>query len=686
MLYDKKSNLPQRKLRVKPVHFSLLNVLGLAACGGDSDNALGGGTDSPTEGLTISGAVVKGPVENAIVFLDYNGDGQLSAGEPSQRTDSNGGFSFTDVDSAGPVIALTDGSSVDTSSGLVIDGMRLTAPEGSSVISPLTTIMQEGGLTNAQVVSALGLPDVDLTSFNPFMSDGAAETALAVEIAAQQVSVIVRSLSAAMQSAGVSEDEAADIAATAISSAIASTGTVDLTASSIVTSAIQNAVAELSSSQASAVSSIASEIATAAANVNSVIGAATDLTSSESVDAFRLIADLTTQIGEAVANGGDASEITSTDPDAVDETLAEVRVNSAPTGEVTITGTARQGETLTANTDALDDTDGLGTFNYQWKADGSAIIGATQASYTLSEAEVGSEITVDVSYTDGGNANEIVASASTSPVLHLVDAEGPALVSFSVRDNTLSPGETLYVDYDATDVSGIDVTQVLFYDKNGNQHRAEDRDDDGVAELIITDQMLSGAYTAELISMGDTTDLFNESIFYQDGRLSGDVDGSTHGFDLSILDFEVIGASDAEINEFTVVTPVVVSVSGETQWANTWYTGDADFAVDGDNITKWTYEGLGEITFDLGKDHIIDSVFVTFNGSVSNGNYVNLYIDDLLVASGRQPAGPKNWDIKDTIGRFVTYETVAEPHNDYLQIASWTEISELTILAQEIIA
>ena len=31
----------------------------------------------------------------------------------------------------------------------------------------------------------------------------------------------------------------------------------------------------------------------------------------------------------------------------------------------------------------------------------------------------------------------------------------PELISFSIRDNTLEPGETLYIDYDATDASGV---------------------------------------------------------------------------------------------------------------------------------------------------------------------------------------------------------------------------------------
>ena len=47
-------------------------------------------------------------------------------------------------------------------------------------------------------------------------------------------------------------------------------------------------------------------------------------------------------------------------------------VNTGPTGAVTISGTALQGETLTADTTDLDDLDGLGSLSYQWLRDGVA--------------------------------------------------------------------------------------------------------------------------------------------------------------------------------------------------------------------------------------------------------------------------------------------------------------------------
>ena len=90
--------------------------------------------------------------------------------------------------------------------------------------------------------------------------------------------------------------------------------------------------------------------------------------------------------------------------------------NHAPSGSVTISGTAQQGQTLQANISTLNDADGLGTFSYQWKVSGIAIGGATHSTYLLTAAEVGKSITVAVSYTDGLGTAESIASAATAAV------------------------------------------------------------------------------------------------------------------------------------------------------------------------------------------------------------------------------------------------------------------------------
>ena len=92
-------------------------------------------------------------------------------------------------------------------------------------------------------------------------------------------------------------------------------------------------------------------------------------------------------------------------------------VNDLPTGAVTITGTAKQGQTLTA-ANTLADVDGLGTITYQWKAAGVAISGATTSTFVLTTAQIGKAITVSASYTDGkGTAERVTSSATTAVVV-----------------------------------------------------------------------------------------------------------------------------------------------------------------------------------------------------------------------------------------------------------------------------
>ena len=96
-------------------------------------------------------------------------------------------------------------------------------------------------------------------------------------------------------------------------------------------------------------------------------------------------------------------------------TATVANINDLPTGGVTISGTATQGQTLTA-ANTLADADGLGTISYQWKAAGVNIAGATTNTYTLTQAEVGKVITVIASYTDALGTAESKTSTPTSTV------------------------------------------------------------------------------------------------------------------------------------------------------------------------------------------------------------------------------------------------------------------------------
>ncbi len=114
-----------------------------------------------------------------------------------------------------------------------------------------------------------------------------------------------------------------------------------------------------------------------------------------------------------------------------DSTGLVADINMPATGKPTITGTAAQNQVLTAVTTGIKDHDGLVgvTYSYQWQANNVDIEGATTATYTLTQAEVGKTIAVKVSFTDQGATKESVTSAPTATVEEVNEA--PTLTSFS---------------------------------------------------------------------------------------------------------------------------------------------------------------------------------------------------------------------------------------------------------------
>ncbi len=135
--------------------------------------------------------------------------------------------------------------------------------------------------------------------------------------------------------------------------------------------------------------------------------------------------------------------------------------NHAPTGSVSITGTAIQGQTLTA-TNSLADLDGLGVITYQWES-GNTLLG-TGNTYFLGKNDVGKNISVIANYIDGAGTAESVSSSSTSAVTAVVANSAPTVAnsiapqvategkafSFSIPNNTFSDIDNDKLSFTAT--------------------------------------------------------------------------------------------------------------------------------------------------------------------------------------------------------------------------------------------
>ena len=154
--------------------------------------------------------------------------------------------------------------------------------------------------------------------------------------------------------------------------------------------------------------------------------------------------------------------------------------NNPATGAPTISGTPQVGETLTADTSAIGDEDGLDDveFSYQWLADDTDIEGATDSTYTLTASEQGKTVKVKVSFTDDAENEESLTSVATVAVAAKPNTAPTGLPTIS---GTPQVGETLTADTSAIeDEDGL--TSVSY----SYQWIAADTDIDGATSSTYT--------------------------------------------------------------------------------------------------------------------------------------------------------------------------------------------------------
>ncbi len=138
--------------------------------------------------------------------------------------------------------------------------------------------------------------------------------------------------------------------------------------------------------------------------------------------------------------------------------------NSDPTGLPTISGTPRVDETLTADTSAINDANGLTNVSYTYVWMGTHVVvdetsgisyslgfqspDQTGPTYALTPADQGATIKVRVTFTDDDGYQESLTSAATEPVAARPNTEATGAPTIS---GTPQVGETL-----TADVSGIE--------------------------------------------------------------------------------------------------------------------------------------------------------------------------------------------------------------------------------------
>ncbi|MDA8579220.1 cadherin repeat domain-containing protein, partial [Rhodobacteraceae bacterium] len=375
---------------------SPIALLTLAACGGGG----GGGQSSGGGGsFSVGGNVIKGPLTNALVGLDYDGDGVVDS--ETVRTDSDGSYTLSTSTSSYTVIAVTDDTSIDTASGAVLSGVTLKAPKGALVVTPTTTLMEEGDITSAQVASVLGLPDgIDPLSFNPYAAGVDAAEALQVEKAFQQVVNVVTAFAASAEGAGASEVDAfkaalnsvvevvktkvanlTDVNASVADKSLDLTNTADL---SLIKTQVTTEISTAVGVNTIAFNALANDTVTAVENVNVKIETATDLTSDVSKNIFsttQVLADQVKAAASAEVNSAGSGTISFINESAVNSAAR----NKAPSNiSLTSNTISEAASSLIIGILSTTDSDQTSGVDFTYKI--AAISGTDYNAFSINQA------------------------------------------------------------------------------------------------------------------------------------------------------------------------------------------------------------------------------------------------------------------------------------------------------------
>jgi len=375
--------------------------------------------------ITLNGNAIDGYIVGATVFADANGNGVRDTGEAFAVTGANGAFTLTG--GSGPLV-MTGG--IDVSTGQFFKG-TLTAPAGSTVVTPITTLIQslvDAGQTVAAaesaVKSAFGLAnDLDLTTFDPVkgVEDGVAGAGAALSAAIQIQNTVVQAASALQGAAGASV--ALGTATKAVFAELASKLQADSTASPIDSAAkiqaLINAAANDSTLglDAAAKTQVSDAAANAATVINDLVAAIDALGSTGTA----LLTDLA-KIAYVAQNA--AAEALYDALDAVQGTGGSADLTSA------LTDYSAAGALNTAITNAAGQIGTVGTASDVGTA-GDDVISGTAGNDVL-DGGAGNDVI------SGGDGNDTLIGGAGNDILN-GDAGNDTLIG-GPGNNTLNGG------------------------------------------------------------------------------------------------------------------------------------------------------------------------------------------------------------------------------------------------------
>ena len=358
-----------------------------------------------------SGIVADGYVSGAHIFIDPGNGAPLI--DTGVVTDANGMF-ILPSNVHGSIVA-TGGINIDT--GLA-NTMVLKAPEGSSVINPLTTLVQVFMAANpganstdasATIVAALGLaPGTDLTTYDPLaaLAVNPSDTgALAIQKAAVQIATIVE-----LATKNPGGDGAETVASSVLTSLVTQMGTVgvpvviDLTNHQVITTALATT--------------------TSAASVQNIESATTQISHATSTTEIAAV-----QTTAMTHNAPSAPSIVLSD-----DTGSSGSDHITSNGQINVTGTV-DGATIKYSldggiqwTDSFTAVEGLNTVEVRQVVSGVPSV-ATILSFTLD--------------TTAPNAATDIATATAGPLINASEATAGVDVAVTLAGTDAVEGDTL---------------------------------------------------------------------------------------------------------------------------------------------------------------------------------------------------------------------------------------------------
>ena len=546
--------------------------------------SLAGSEDGQSESKTVTttidfvdtsstGTVTDGYLANATVFADANENGVLDIGEASTTTDANGDFTLNG--GVGPIVAY---GGVDISTGLAFEGV-MTAPAGSTVVTPVTTLINQV-MENDDTLSAtqaatlvasnlgLGVTGDALLAYDPTevaanSESTAEEIATALEV--QSISVqIINIMSQVAQAAdyatngATNEQQGALDTVEALASLVTDGGSIDLTS----TSTIQTIVDGVETSIGETISD-ESDIVEATSNINNAISNAQTI---EEIAQVQIVAET---IEESIEDNGElentpttteietAAEGTSASTALTNPEVEESALKDIPTVNSTYEG-------LVAPIIDLDNPD-----SYALNGDGNIVISLNGST----TQDLISNVTVTVN-TDG-------TYTVTSPDFVKLDTTDTLAISFDYKNNN-SDASTVNLT-----ITGTDTELVI----SGNDDLTVNEDAavaTGKISAIDYDDDITITYTSNAVdgftldeNSGDYTfDASHASYQYlsagqiQDIAITITLTDQNNQTSTTTLNIQVVGTNDAPtVSSITAVDTSTTVVTGTVN-ANDLDTND----------------------------------------------------------------------------------------------------------------